>query len=63
MKGIPLQHPVHGVKVAYFPEEADADKRNGWTEYRPPGKTYENALAPQPVRRKRKRSNTTEAAD
>lgn len=29
---IQLEHPKHGVKVAYNEAEAEADKKNGWKE-------------------------------
>lgn len=30
-----LEHKLHGRKVAYQLAEAEADKKNGWTEYNP----------------------------
>lgn len=30
-----LQHPFHGIKVAYTDAEIADDKKNGWSEVRP----------------------------
>ncbi len=30
-----LEHPIHGVKIAYVDAEVEADKLNGWKEYAP----------------------------
>lgn len=35
---IHLEHPKHGVKIAYHEAEAEADKKNGWKVFDPKDK-------------------------
>ena len=36
--GIWLKHPVHGIKRATLPAEAEADRKNGWVDCAPYGR-------------------------
>ena len=36
--GIWLKHPIHGIKCATLPAEAEADRKNGWVDCPPYGR-------------------------
>ena len=63
-----LSHPVHGTKVAFLEQEAEADEANGWSRYTPgepveePEQDHEhdfmNALGVVPKKRGRPRKTS-----
>ena len=64
MTMIYLEHPQHGIKIAYLEAEAAADEKNGWTRCAPVGSTVpivpSDPVEPEkPVRRGRPPKQTS----
>ena len=61
-----LMHPIHGRKVATMEQEAEADKKNGWSRYNPdtPAPASEPEIEPEvnalSIKRKYTRKAVTE---